>query len=87
MPRHRTGDTDMPIPNQITACASSSLQGIYRPEIHVYAAAPHPRYGLLPTRYFFKGRTRSRKDALATSRLWIAKAKDMTPTTSKEPPT
>ena len=69
----------MPIPNQITACASSSLQGIYRPEIHVYAAAPHPRYGLLPARYFFKGRTRSRKGALATSNLWIAKAKDMTP--------
>ena len=77
----------MPIPNQIIACTSSSLQGIYRPEIRVYPAAPHPRYGMLPARYFFKGRTRSRKDALATSRLWIAKAKDMTPTTSKEPPT
>jgi len=69
----------MPTPNQITACASSSLQGIYRPEIHVYAAEPHPRYGLLPVRYYFKGRTRCRKTALATARSWITKAKFMTP--------
>jgi len=69
----------MPIPNQITACAASSLQGVYRPEIRVYAAVPHPRYGLLPASYFFRGRTRSRQAALATARDWIKQAKGMTP--------
>ena len=69
----------MPIPNQITACASSNLQGVYRPEVHFYNAEHHPRYGLLPIRYYFKGRTRSRKDALATARHWIKQVKGMAP--------
>jgi len=69
----------MPTPNQITACATSSRQGAYRPEIHVYEATPHPSYGLLPRRFYFKGRTRSRADALATARSWIAKARGMAP--------
>jgi len=45
----------------------------------MYAAAPHPRYGLLPDRYFFAGRTRDRGKALAIARSWIAAAKGLSP--------
>ena len=67
----------MPVPNQITACASSTLQGVYTPEIHVYNEEAHPKYGLLLTRYYFKGKTRSRKNALATAKSFIKQAKGM----------
>lgn len=69
----------MTSPNQITACSSSNLQGVYCPEVHVYGVDPHPHYGLLPVRYFFKGRSRDRAKALATARAWIKQAKGMTP--------
>lgn len=66
----------MPSPNQITACATSSLQGVYVPEVHMYPEAPHPKYGLLPQSFYFKGKTRDRKAALATARQHIKAAQD-----------
>lgn len=68
----------MTTPNQITACATSSLQGVYVPEVRIYAETPHPRYGLLADHYFFKGKTRDRKAALAAARAHIAAMKGMT---------
>jgi hypothetical protein len=69
----------MTTPNQITVCASSDLRGIYVPEVRIYASEPHPRYGLLPTSYFFKGKTRCRKTALKTAQTFAKAAKAMTP--------
>jgi len=74
----------MPHPNQITACASATRQGIYTPEIHMYHAEAHPRYGLLATSYFFKGRTRSRIGALDIARRIRMQAEKMTPTEARE---
>ena len=71
-------------PNQLTACATSSLQGVYTPEIHMYNEEPHPRYGYLCVSYFFKGRTRTRKDALATARVFLKQAVKMTPAEARE---
>ena len=74
----------MPTPNQLTSCASSTLQGVYTPEIHMYNEEPHPKYGLLLTRYYFKGKTRSRKDALVTARGFLKQAEKMTPPAARE---
>lgn len=69
----------MTTPNQITVCATSNLQGVYVPEVRIYASDPHPQYGLLPTSYFFKGKTRCRKTALKTAQTFAKAAKAMTP--------
>lgn len=69
----------MPTPNQITACATSSLQGVYVPEVRMYKSTPHEKYGLHPDHFFFKGKTRDRKAALATARSHIKQTKGMTP--------
>jgi len=74
----------MPHPNQITACASASRQGVYTPEVHMYNEEAHPRYGHLKVSYFFRGRTRSRKDALATAQGFLKQAAKMTPPEARE---
>ena len=74
----------MPHPNQITACATATRQGIYTPEVHMYAEVAHPKYGLLPVSYFFKGRTRNRNEALATARAFVKLASNMTPSDARE---
>ena len=74
----------MTYPNQITACASSTLQGVYTPEVHMYNEEAHPKYGLLVTRYYFKGKTRTRKDALATAKSFIKQAKGMSPIEARQ---
>jgi hypothetical protein len=74
----------MTTPNQLTACAAATLQGVYRPEVRMYNEEAHPRYGHLKVSYFFKGRTRSRKDALATAGGFLKQAAKMTPTEVRE---
>jgi len=69
----------MPVPNQITACASATKQGVYEPEVRVYNAKPHPKYGLLPKHYFFPGKARDRAKALAAAASWVKHVKDMEP--------
>lgn len=74
----------MTTPNQLTACAAATLQGVYRPEVHMYNEEVHPRYGRLKVSYFFKGNTRSRKDALATARVFLKQAEKMTHAEARE---
>ncbi|MEH6505038.1 MAG: hypothetical protein V7786_02095 [Sulfitobacter litoralis] len=62
----------MPTPNQITACATASRQGIYQPEIRMYDTEKCDRHNTLFHKSFYvKGRTRDRKSALATAREFI----------------
>ena len=62
----------MTTPNQITACATSSRQGVYQPEIRMYNAEKCDRHNQLFSKsYYIKGKTRDRKTALASAREFI----------------
>jgi len=74
----------MTTPNQITACATSSLQGVYVPEVRMYNETPHEKYGLMAIRYMIKGKTRDRKTAIATAREHIKNIKGFSPSAARE---
>lgn len=66
----------MTTPNQLTACATATRQGVYRGYVRMYNEE-EGRYGLLYKDFFFGPRTRDRKVAIKAVREIIKQIKDM----------
>lgn len=67
----------MPQPNQLTACATATRQGVYKGYVRMYDNE-EGRYGLLYEDFYFGPRTRDRKVALKAARDAIKQIKDLT---------
>lgn len=66
----------MPKPNQLTACATATRQGVYKGYVRMYDNKVG-KYGLLYEDFYFGPRTRDRKVALKAARSVIKILKDM----------
>lgn len=66
----------MPNPNQLTACATATRQGIYKGYVRMYDSEMG-KYGLLYEEFYFGPRTRDRAKALKAVREVIKSLKGM----------
>lgn len=67
----------MPNPNQLTACATSTKQGVYKGYVRMYNEI-EGKYGLLYEDFYFGPKTRNRSVAIKAAREVIKSLKDLT---------